>query len=108
MPLRLTRTGGCLQTAPLQILEGTPFNYEGEVLEDCTGAFGFRGDGLVIATSEGISPTSAQPPGIAHFLSITSFTRRIFPSSFITAARTSIFGYAIGLFQQNGIRNVIG
>lgn len=44
--------GGC-ENCYQQILEGTPFTYEGEVLEDCTGAFGFRGDGLVIATSEG-------------------------------------------------------
>ena len=35
------------------ILDGTPFTYEGEVISSCVTGLGIRGDGLVIATTEG-------------------------------------------------------
>jgi hypothetical protein len=35
------------------ILNGTPFSYTGEVIDDIAGPHGFRGSGLVIATSDG-------------------------------------------------------
>lgn len=44
--------GGC-ENCYTQILAGTPFTYNGEVINDCTGTTGFRGDGLVISTTDG-------------------------------------------------------
>jgi hypothetical protein len=44
--------GGC-EDCYMQILAGAPFTYSGEVLDDCAGSTGFRGDGLVISTTDG-------------------------------------------------------
>jgi hypothetical protein len=45
--------GGGYMGLYYHILNGTPFTYEGEVISTCVTGLGIRGDGLVIATTEG-------------------------------------------------------
>ena len=45
--------GGGFREDYHNILNGTPFTYEGEVISNCVTGLGIQGDGLLIATTEG-------------------------------------------------------